>query len=80
MATPRKVSVAVTIGLGAGPVDVTNDLVAFTFEENAQLVGETLDIVLDNASGYYTTIWWIEKGTHLTISGGSQFAIRVRTT
>ena len=63
MAKPRKVSVAVAAGLVAGPVDVIYDLVSFTFEETAQGVGESLDITVDNASGYYTTIWWIEKGT-----------------
>jgi uncharacterized protein len=63
MATPRKVSVSLTVGLGARPVDITNDLVAFTFEEAAQLVGETIDVTVDNASGYYTGIWWVEKGT-----------------
>ena len=63
MAKPRKVSVAVAAGLVAGPVDVIDDLVSFTFEETAQGVGESLDITVDNASGYYTTIWWIEKGT-----------------
>jgi hypothetical protein len=63
MSTPRKVSVAIQVGLGAGPVGVTDDLVSFAFEETAQGVGESLDITVDNASGYYTTIWWIEKGT-----------------
>src|ERR1700741_1473173 len=66
MATPRKVTVALTFGLGAGPVDITNDLVAFSFEEAAQMVGESLDVTVDNASGYYTGIWWIEKGTPIT--------------
>ena len=66
MAKPRKVSVAVAAGLVAGPVDVIDDLVSFTFEERAQGVGESLDITVDNASGYYTTIWWIEKGTPIT--------------
>jgi hypothetical protein len=42
MATPCKVTVAVTVGLGAGPVDITDDLVAFSFEETAQGVGESL--------------------------------------
>jgi hypothetical protein len=63
MATPRKVSVSIQVGLRANLIDITNDLVAFTFEEAAQMVGESLDIVVNNASGHYTGIWWIEKGT-----------------
>jgi hypothetical protein len=65
MATPRKVSVSLTVGV-ASQVDVTNDLVAFSFEESAAGVGESIDVTVDNASNYYTSIWWIEKGTPIT--------------
>jgi hypothetical protein len=61
--TPRKTSVSIAVGAGASPVDVTQDLVSFTYEENIKEAGETLDISLDDASKRYRSIWWIEKGT-----------------
>lgn len=39
MAAPRKVSVAIKVGLGT-EIDVTNDIVAFTFEEAIACAGE----------------------------------------
>jgi hypothetical protein len=47
MAIPRKVTVAITVGL-CQSVDVTNDITAFTFEESIAGAGETIDLSLDN--------------------------------
>jgi uncharacterized protein len=65
MATSRKVSVSLTVG-AASPVDITDYLASFSFEESVAGVGETLDIVVDNTSGFFTGMWWIEKGTPIT--------------
>src|ERR1700678_3661525 len=64
MATPRKVSVAISIS-GAPQVDVTSDLIGFTYEESLAGVGETLEIELDDSSRRYRSIWWIDKGTQI---------------
>jgi hypothetical protein len=62
MSTPRKVSVSVSVA-GAPFIDVTSDLISFTYEEAAAGVGETLEIELDDSSKRYRSIWFVEKGT-----------------
>jgi hypothetical protein len=64
MSTPRKVSVSVSVSVAGAPfIDVTSDLISFTYEEAAAGVGETLEIELDDSSKRYRSIWFVEKGT-----------------
>ena len=62
MATPRKVSVAISIA-GAPQVDVTSDVIGFTYEESLKEAGECLEIELDDSSKYYRGAGFVEKGT-----------------
>src|SRR5258708_376562 len=62
MATPRKASVAISVA-NAPQVDLTDDLISFTFEESVSMVGEVLTIELDDASKRYRSIWFLPKGT-----------------
>lgn len=64
MATPRQVSVSITVA--NSQVDVTSDLVSCTFEEALNSVGETLEIALDNKSGLYSGEWFPPNGTTIS--------------
>jgi hypothetical protein len=64
MGTPRKASVSLTIGNSTA--DVTGDIISFNFEDSNSMVGQTLEVSLDNLSGLYSSFsGFVANGTQI---------------